>query len=313
MPVQKPWLESLTLDKLQRLAVLIGAPCSGTKTVRIAGIREAIAKAASYEKPSTGLSLLSIDMGIRNLAFTHIKAPAITDLEGSSQYGKPKIEAWQRLSVSNSQELPADMDSGKAGVWGEGDGLGSLSPQLAKARKESFEPIDFATHAYKFIDHMLRKYNPNQILIERQRFRTGGQSAVQEWTIRVGVFEGMLYAVLRALAEERKLHLQVEPMQPARVNKSWLEGSPSIKMIEGKRLSSRDVKQAKIGLVCEMLEETGTKSRFTVSKQLRPLTDGFVSVWKKETKTRKPTSNGIGKLDDLADSLLQGLYKLKID
>lgn len=309
MPAQKSWLEALTLDKLQRLAVLIGAPCSGTKAVRIAGIREAITKAAPCENPSAGLSLLSIDMGIRNLAFTHIKAPAIPGSDKLYQYGRPKIEAWQRLSVSSSHEIPADVESGKAGVWGEGDGLGSLSPQVAKPRKESFEPIDFATHAYTFIDHVLRKYNPNQILIERQRFRTGGQSAVQEWTIRVGVFEGMLYAVLRTLAEERKLQLRVEPMQPARVNKSWLEGSKSIEGIEGKRLSSRDVKQAKIGLVCEMLEERGTKSRFTVSKQLLPLKEDFISAWKKETRTRKPSGNGngIGKLDDLADSLLQGL------
>lgn len=306
MPAPKPWLETLTLNQLQRLAVLIGSPCSGTKAVRITGIREAITQVAQDENQGAGLSLLSIDMGIRNLAFAHISAPAIQGAGGLYQYGKPKIEAWRRLSVSNPREMPTAVQSGEPSVGEEHEKSGSLSAQVAKAGNESFEPIDFATHAYKFIDHMLTEYKPNRILIERQRFRTGGQAAVQEWTIRVGVFEGMLYAVLRALAEERKLHLSVEPMPPGRVNRSWLQDSTSTELVQGKRLSGRDVKQAKIRLVCEMLEERGTKSHFAVGKQLRPLTEDFIAVWK-ETKTRKSTSHRIGKLDDLADSLLQGL------
>ncbi|KEF61782.1 uncharacterized protein A1O9_03352 [Exophiala aquamarina CBS 119918] len=307
MPAPKPWLETLTLSQLQRLAVLIGSACSGTKPVRIAGIREAITQVGQYQKPDVELSLLSIDMGIRNLAFTHIKAPVLLGSEGLYQYGKPKIEAWQRLTVLNPQGMPRAVRSGKSSTGEDGDGSGPPSPQTAKTGKESFEPIDFAMHAYKFIDHMLTKYKPNQILIERQRFRTGGQAAVQEWTIRVGVFEGMLYAVLRTLAEERKLQLQVEPISPGRVNRSWLQDSKSPGVVQGKRSSSRDVKQAKIRLVCEMLEEKGTKSHFTVSKHLRPFTDAFLSAWKKETRAKKFTVNGIGKLDDLADSLLQGL------
>lgn len=324
-PTPKPWLESLTLAKLHRLAVMIGSPSSGTKAVRIAGIREAVDKAASatqaHDKPTAGLSLVSIDMGIRNLAFTHIKAPAVLGPDGSFHYGQPQIEAWQRLSVSSPQGiLPPDEKKKKTGKAGstigqpEEDGLLAPAPALAgkaapklKPKKESFEPIDYAAHAYRFIDHVLTTYKPNQILIERQRFRTGGQASVQEWTIRVGVFEGMLYAVLRALAEERKLQLQVEPMQPARVNGSWLEGPESVKAIPAKKLSTRDVKQAKIALVCQMLQEEGGQSRFTVTKQLRPFADEFVSVWKKETRNKKSAGGGIGKLDDLADSLLQGL------
>lgn len=307
MPAQKSWLEGLTLVKLQRLAVMIGTPSSGTKPVRIAAIRGAIDKAAPLGKTSTGLSLLSIDMGIRNLAFTHIKAPALLSSEGFYQYGQPKIEAWQRLSVSTPEAIPATCKTRKAGSLVQENGCQSESAGSAKAKKESFEPIDFAAHAYRFIDHVLKAYKPDQIVIERQRFRTGGQASVQEWTIRVGVFEGMLYAVLRAIAEERKLHLQVEPMQPARVNGSWLEGSESAKKAQEKKLSSRDVKQAKIALVCKMLEEKGKQARFTVSQQLQPFTEDFTSAWKKEARAKKSASSGIGKLDDLADSLLQGL------
>jgi cruciform cutting endonuclease 1 len=91
------------------------------------------------------------------------------------------------------------------------------------------------------------------------------------------------------------------------VNGSWLEGSDSAKAAQGKRLTSRDVKQAKIALVSKMLEEKGKHSSFTVSKQLQPFTEDFTSVWKKEARANKSASGGIGKLDDLADSLLQGL------
>ncbi|KAK5061321.1 hypothetical protein LTR84_007863 [Exophiala bonariae] len=307
MPAQTSWLESLTLVKLQRLATIIGSPSSGTKAVRIAGIREAIDKAAPLDKTSTGLSLLSIDMGIRNLAFAHIKAPAILGSDGFYQYGQPMIETWQRLSVSTPEGSTTSVQARKAGPPVEENGLRSGPAPGAKAKKESFEPIDFAAHAYRFIDHVLKTHKPNQILIERQRFRTGGQASVQEWTIRVGVFEGMLYAVLRALAGERKLNLHIDPMQPARVNGSWLEGSDSPKTAQGKRLSSRDVKQAKIALVCRMLEGKAKHSSFTVSEQLQPFTEDFTSVWKKEARDKKSANGGIGKLDDLADSLLQGL------
>jgi len=299
----QPWLEGLTLNQLKALAVLMGSPCSGTKKIRIAGIREAIAQATPHEKLDTGLSLLSIDMGIRNLAFTHISAPVVQGSDGAYQYGKPTIEAWRRLSVSDSQKTPTTAKSGKSSIGNEGDE--SRSP--IKAGKESFEPIDFAAHAYNFIDHILTKHKPNRILIERQRFRSSGQAAVQEWTLRVGVFEGMLYAALRSLAEERQLHLSVEPMLPDRVNRSWLKNFTLPEDGKGEKLNNVRMKQAKIRLVCEMLEETGTKSQFAVSKQLQGFTKDFVAIRKKETKTGKSRSNGIGKLDDLSDSLLQGL------
>jgi cruciform cutting endonuclease 1 len=294
MPAGKLWLETLTIAKLHRLAIAIGAPCSGTKSARVDGIRRAVTNVASNDgSGSSNLSLLSIDMGIRNLAFAHITAPLqVTNSARYFQYGTPTLQAWRRLAVSESPDVARAVPVS----------VHLDSAREASATKESFEPVDYATHAYNLINYMLQTYRPDHVLIERQRFRSGGGSAVQEWTIRVGVFEGMLYAALRTLIEERKMHLTVEPMQPSRVNRYWLEDRmpPSTR-----KLAGREVKRAKIELVGDMLREANRN--ICVGKGMQPFVADFVCGCNKVSK-RKPTANaGITKLDDLADSLLQGL------
>lgn len=298
MTVSRPWLQQLTLDKLHRLATALGLPCSGTKSARIEGIR----RATSGVTGSAGdggvilpnLSLLSIDMGIRNLAFAHITATAQTekDSRGGAAYGPPTIQAWHRLAVPHSLK---DIEDRATHIGQDDDSVARKT--TAREGKETFEPIDYSAHAYDLISYMLRTYKPNQVLIERQRFRSGGQSAVQEWTIRVGMFEGMLYAVLRTLIEERKLQLSIEPMQPARVNRYWLDGR--------KKLTGREVKRAKIDLVSKLLDVT--QPGFIIGPGLKPFMDEFMSTWKNGTKSKKAAGSNILKLDDLADSLLQGL------
>ncbi|KIW71725.1 hypothetical protein PV04_03860 [Phialophora macrospora] len=294
MPAGKLWLENLTVAKLHRLAIAIGAPCSGTKAARIEGIRRAVTNVARNGGcGSSDLSLLSIDMGIRNLAFAHITAPLrVTDSAGNFQYGKPRLQAWRRLAVS---ELPDVARAVPISVHLD-------NSREASAAKESFEPVDYATHAYNLINYMLRTYQPDHVLIERQRFRSGGGSAVQEWTIRVGVFEGMLYAALRTLIEERKMHLRVEPMQPSRVNRYWLEDRmhPSTR-----KLAGREVKRAKIELVGDMLQKANP--HICVGKGMHPFVADFVSSCNKVSKKKPTATAGMTKLDDLADSLLQGL------
>ena len=306
MPATKSWLENLTISKLQRLAIAIGAPCSGTKAVRIEGIRRATTNVATDHRPtSRPLSLLSIDMGIRNLAFAHItarmrRAPSSPDY---LQYEKPTLQVWRRLAVSEPIGVPDTVPP----LTATGDMLRSesITAKPSALSKESFEPFDYAKHAYDLVNYMLQTYRPTHVLIERQRFRSGGGSAVQEWTIRVGVFEGMLYSVLRTLTEERKLQLSVEPMQPPRVNRYWLENNLHLPAREPKKLVGREVKKAKIELVGGMLE--GADARVRVDGQLRTFVADFVSTCQKTTKSQRGTIAGMSKLDDLADSLLQGL------
>ncbi|KIW75373.1 hypothetical protein Z517_10114 [Fonsecaea pedrosoi CBS 271.37] len=297
-------MKKLDEGSLHRLATALGTPCSGTKLARI----EAISCAASdsvRDGNSRGsvshLSLLSIDMGIRNLAFAHLTAPVeeeVTQPLRYTQYRKPTLQAWRRIAVAES----LNSTSGHPDSAPE---TSSTVTEVAEVAKESFEPIDYARHAYNLVKYMLRTYKPNHILIERQRFRSGGQSAVQEWTLRVGVFEGMLYSVLRTLAEEHRLQLSMEPMQPPRVNRYWLEGYQGLLGSKEKKLVGRDVKKAKIDLVGNMLRDEN--SIFRVGKSVQQEAAEFVSRVNKHSKDGRAATTNMSKLDDLADSLLQGL------
>ncbi|KAL2428902.1 hypothetical protein ABEF95_004748 [Exophiala dermatitidis] len=434
---QFQWLNKLTLAKLHRIAVSVGSPCSGTKAARVAGIRHAIENSNSVVAVATttttttkdqetragagvgaegtrDLSLLSIDMGIRNLAFAHITAPASAPTETQRDrnlqydyYGTPTLREWRRVEVasaltsgslspsssllelsesdsesgllgdsgssSSSNALPASDATASAAAGSEQptvpDASATTGASAAKPKKkskkskspsssllpaaettltkekESFEPIDYAHHAYHLITSLLQTYKPTHILIERQRFRSGGRAAVPEWTIRVGVFEGMLYAVLRTLVEQGKVDVLVEPVQPAFVNRYWLERTPSDSGMSmsidksqnsesesagtggarsGRGLSGRETKRAKIDLVgriltAEQKDHDHERPVVFVNKDLEGVTAQFLSIWQKDKKVKvkrkSATGKGttttatasISKLDDLADSLLQGL------
>jgi cruciform cutting endonuclease 1 len=303
----KPWLNGLTIEKLHRLAVSLGVPCSGTKASRIEGIRRAASGVKLGQKEP--LSLLSIDMGIRNLAFAHLTAAAHAD-DDASLYGSPTLQTWRRINISQSS-TPSVGDSVRNGPdLAKPDQIAAASSELLPApaaAKESFEPIDYAVHAYTLIKDMLQKHEPTHILIERQRFRSGGRAAVPEWTIRVGVFEGMLYAVLRTLVQERQVELTVEPMQPTRVNRYWLESPETSTLTPTKRPTGREVKKEKIDLVGRILREEPKGTRMSLNPALRPFADDFVSIWKNQTKKSRGVSESRSKLDDLSDALLQGL------
>ncbi|EXJ86369.1 hypothetical protein A1O3_03320 [Capronia epimyces CBS 606.96] len=307
MSLARPWLTGLTLAQLHRIAVSIGSPCSGTKAARVAGIQQALSGA---EKPTNNnLSLLSIDMGIRNLAFAHISAPKASS--SCLRYGLPTLQQWRQVAVSQIPQGKDLVSSPALAATFEMGPASTVTSKLLRQTKESFEPVDYAHHAYNLITHLLQTYKPTHILIERQRFRSGGRAAVPEWTIRVGVFEGMLYAVLRTLIEDGRVQVQVEPAQPTFVNRHWLESresaSDALKEKSAVRRSGREVKRAKIDLVGQMLLGETEHPTVLINGILRPFTSEFVSIWHKDRKKSVLATNGISKLDDLADCLLQGL------
>ncbi|EXJ80177.1 hypothetical protein A1O1_08319 [Capronia coronata CBS 617.96] len=303
------WLAGLSLARLHRIAVSIGSPCSGTKAERVAGIQHALSGVETSRREN--LSLLSIDMGIRNLAFAHISAPRHVDKR--LLYGLPTLRQWRQVAVSQASEVEAIDSHLMAPGESKLEGASPVTHIRSRLGKESFEPIDYALHAYNLVTNLLRTYKPSHVLIERQRFRSGGRAAVPEWTIRVGVFEGMLYAVLRTLVEEGKVQVQVEPMQPTFVNRYWLESREAAKSAPVKtpavRRSGRDVKRAKIDRVGQMLVDDEKPPAIRLDEDLRPFTSEFVSIWQKDRKRNvlATNMNGISKLDDLADCLLQGL------
>lgn len=381
------WLSSLKARQLQRVAFEAGVLSSGTKpilidrltqTLRSSGLNTSIkddGQRVHGSRRKGPLSILSIDMGIRNLAFAHLLVPPDGDngLEkrgSSSLFGTPELNAWDRLAISS---FPSSMDGDTsedrlASISALGDmsksftkgkpQLKSKSPSIDEPTvKESFAPNLYASHAYTLITSLVDAYKPTHILIEKQRFRSSGGSAVQEWTIRVGVFEGMLYAVLHTLQQERKegglKPISVQGIDPQRVVRFWLEKDENLvpatataarvhkrasrrakKGGDGdkitpttkKRVSSKEGKKAKIDLVGKWISgcrdvasiaEVGVRDRIGVESgrlrlggdcQVNEVADAYLRKWKGEMRKKSASDKGdIGKLDDLADCLLQGI------
>ncbi|EAS33047.3 uncharacterized protein CIMG_04071 [Coccidioides immitis RS] len=392
------WLGSLKATQLQRIAFLTGVSSSGTKLALIERITKALSSPAHALLNTTGrvqndrrdvhdgrLSILSIDMGIRNLAYAHLLAYPERNKEKdgrSLSLHSPILDAWNRLVISefpNHSTSKIDMLAPLALLGGkhrnseaECKHRGSSEVEseveevdtISTAEKESFAPDIYASHAYTLITSLIDAFRPTHVLIERQRFRTGGGSAVQEWTIRVGVFEGMLYAVLHTLKRESKnadLNIMVQGVEPQRVARYWIETDPEMeaKVKEKKKKpTSKEGKKAKVDLVGRWISsptddgsEKLAKVGIEANSQANGMAEAFLRKWRKGRKGPevvgasedalisstglKPTksvkrkrkgdasntnpttaTNGqdqvdIGKLDDLADCLLQGVAWLE--
>lgn len=300
------WLTKLNTRQLHRLAAYIGAPCSGTKPTRIGGIAHAINDAlqlgasqtrswAGDEAKNKHMSIVSIDMGVRNLAYCHLS----TSLPNIDMASEPVIiDAWTRMSI----EQPYANETGEmqhVSHRGPTSALPSTTPE-----KESYDPSLYAMRAHSFVERIIGFHQPTHILIERQRFRSGGSAAVQEWTIRVGVFEAMLYAALHALKAEKHYDYHVIPMLPKQANRYWLESAGEKRDEEPvSRKTASAAKLEKIECVRRLLTNKENTANLDFSAQAAATKMAFLSL-----RVRQKTGAGAKpKLDDLSDSFLQGL------
>ncbi|KAL9099624.1 MAG: hypothetical protein Q9163_004899 [Psora crenata] len=301
------WLTTLKSAQLKSLSAAIGINSSGTKPTLITQLRNHLRKAAfaasngargkdgSTSEEEDGQNVISIDMGIRNLAYCRFHIPKV--VTRTIQPVKPSILEWNRVNVS----LPTAFSTAN----------GSDKPQPPDKAEESFDPPTYAAHAYTLLQSLLRSSphtaKPTHILIERQRYRSMSGSGVQEWTLRVNMFEAMLYAVLETLRREGKWEGNVVGINPGRVQRFWLgEGglaseSPPKRITKVKR-SVRN-KMLKIQLVGKWLE---AMDMFDLDGEAKTMGERYV----KKTEEREGQGK-LGKLDDLADCLLQGMAWLR--
>ena len=165
-------------------------------------------------------------MGIKNLAFC--------DAEVSySAFGtslKRNLDAdmhvlrWKKLDLvgstySNSADPPLEDSLEAADPVADGSNL--------------FSPSVLSRTAYQLIVKEVLSVDPDIILIEKQRWRSGGGSAVQQWTVRVNTLEAMFWAILEALKQSwrcrdhkeksaREHGYHVHAVDPKRVGQYWL-------------------------------------------------------------------------------------------
>jgi cruciform cutting endonuclease 1 len=323
------------------------------------------------------LRILSIDMGIRNLAFAVLNVRGLNDgLRFGSRLGlltekleKPSrgrrmakaaqgldgegggdsegdgddagavqvsLEAWRRVSLPLDRGLSVEefsryLDSPYSAFPSTlaltslpkpeiessdiNEAASSTTSPTGKGGKGDKTPFSlpiYATHAHSIVSALLARYKPTHVLIERQRFRSGGASAVQEWSLRVGVFEGMLWATLHSLrmnqnqvqnqSEQHRVAPRVISIDPARVGRFWAPptsspsgcgvrfpaaaGSDKGKMKKNTS-DSHQGKKLKMDLVGSWLERDIFLTGHGPTVQL--WIDAYMSKWKKTPKPRQRT------------------------
>ncbi|CBX91837.1 hypothetical protein LEMA_P045430.1 [Plenodomus lingam JN3] len=213
-----PKTPSITAKALQTLLTCIGSASSGTKSVLhsrllrdlpVSRFRNIHAKGDTQQTANSNskLRIVSIDMGIKNLAFCE----ALVSYPGSMQEKRAKgvkkewdatmeIVRWEKVDlVANTQDprqaFPIVTSKGKAG-------RSKISSEEEDEEVDPYSLPVLSETAYRLIKRTILSSAPDVILIERQRWRSGGGSAVQQWTVRVNTLEGMLWAVLATLKGE---------------------------------------------------------------------------------------------------------------
>lgn len=198
---------------------------------------------------SPGIRVLSIDMGLRNMAYALVSLEPCQPLSLNYKVSKTEKNNKSNKSEGRKTATPAAQTLAYTQVTGQegrkqltkgeqqenrprvclhewdtislideyftntgstttitSTGVGSsLSPEAIAqtlgngATGDPFAPPHMAKAALALVTRRFLPLQPTHVLIERQRFRSAGQSAVQEWTVRVNMLEAMLYAVFTTL------------------------------------------------------------------------------------------------------------------
>jgi cruciform cutting endonuclease 1 len=188
---------------------------------------------------------------------------------------------------------------------------------------------------------------PTHVLIERQRFRTGGAAAIFEWTLRVNTLEAMLHAVFASLNGRRQGGVgwegKVESVLPRGVvgflfpggaadaadvvaergGEDWKEG---LKGEKGKKKKGKAgkayqmLKREKVDVLGRLLRDEGMV--IPQEGQAGEMVRLFLGEWEKKgvrkgRRTKKGEDEGekmeeaLTKMDDLSDAVLQGMAWLQ--
>ncbi|KAI0852041.1 Ydc2-catalyt-domain-containing protein [Daldinia vernicosa] len=305
---------------LRQLASLCGEKTSGRKSDLVDRL-VALSHAARPAKPPNKANkdsrlILSMDMGIRNLGYSLIApaapskvlSPAALTADDLRRPPRVHLHAWQRREL--------------------------LEPSLDGLEDpERYSPASLAIATDRLVRQDLLPLQPTHVLIERQRWRSGGAAAVQEWTLRVNTLEAMLHASLRTLRELGHWNGEVVSVLPDRVTRFWpppptvseetpkTRRSRSAKAVDGETRkaakSPQNSKKYKIGVLTGWLAMKG-KSEIILPAN-HDAEDAVRWFRSKLTRSRKKSSDaedsirdaGPRKLDDLTDCFLQGAAWLK--
>lgn len=328
-------LSSLLGKDLSRIAAHTGLRSSGTKTHLASRLPQDLGRQLFGNGKQR---ILSVDMGLRNLAFClvevdldHFTVPggsSAARMAGTSDMGKSK----RKTGIDSSGFVETLFSENNARVnileavrlckWEHTDLV-----QGTIEADELYDPPTLAPVVYNLVKHKLLPLNPDHVIIERQRHRSGGQAAILEWTFRVNMLESMLWSSLETLRLDtqtsRDKSLQTHAVLPARVNTLLLNDGDR-KTSEAKVLKTAMAEGwLRSGtLICETEQAEQMKAEFLIAykkgskavsrKQVKAaskagiLTDKIAQVHEAEQEYKQPLLQA-KKLDDLADCLLQAI------
>lgn len=303
----------LTLTQLEKLAFHCGISKTGTKSI----VRQRLADTLAAYQPLPGSTrILSIDLGIRNLAYS-LLVPASSKGKGtkngrderqpgSGVVTRPAVHVWQR------QNLLPNTASRKGVIKNEED----IGPS---GLAEDFTPASLSRIATNLVRDQLLPLKPTHVLIERQRFRSGGGPSVLEWTVRVNTLEAMLYAVFATLRSMKQWDGEIIPVEPRRVGPYLLTRAGMIQHADMSKKTKAENKKLKIDLLAGWLQREDEIEM--ANAQVRAMAEAYMHRLTKTSRNKKLAdtprgtelegSTKLPKLDDLADSLLQGVAFLE--
>ncbi|KAK5010838.1 hypothetical protein LTR28_007433 [Elasticomyces elasticus] len=323
------WLPSLRPWQLRYTALLAGLSTSGRKDLVVDRLQEELFQ---RRLPLVGGKVLSIDMGVRNLAFCVLDVKHLNlsqeawDANGKSKTRLHLID-WKRLNlftdkahvnnpVQKTRGQKAPTDTEPSNVEEEDDGDNVKGPS-----NEVYSPASMAKVAYLLATQLLT-YEPTTILIERQRFRSGGAAAIQEWTVRVNMLESMLWAIFETLhhtgnGEGRATHVvfEVHAVSPKRVGSFWFAGkhgtalrAPAWALTETDHrgagflpVKGSGDKKDKIAIAESWLDGESDIC-FTYSTAAEATKAAFLEARRKGTKGKGRAKNEVGKVGEVEAS-----------
>ncbi|KAB5582479.1 mitochondrial resolvase Ydc2 [Coniochaeta sp. 2T2.1] len=288
-------LSNLKLNQLQDLARTLGISQTAPKQALTSRLLDTL----THTNPLPPASrILSIDLGIRNLAYALLTPPL-------SLGSNPTVHAWNRVD------------------------LRTLSSGDHEGKYKDFTPPHLSTLALELVSKHLLPLQPSHVLIEKQRFRSGGGSAVLEWTVRVNSLESMLYAIFATLKRLGGFDGVVIPIDPRYVGPFLLgDEGEGVEKVENAGLKvlkkgSKENKRLKIDLVGGWMRD-GKGVEFEGEGEV--MRRAFLRRWLPRERKKKKMGKGdkdgervgeveeeemIPKLDDVADCLLQGVAWLR--
>lgn len=350
MPVTFP--PKISSAQLKSLARLCGKSRSGTK----AAIQERIVNDLQDFKPlAAGTRVLSIDLGIRNLAYSLLEVPGIDESSESSttKRGRKKkqealspttpplsiLHAWERLAlIPKAPKVAKSKKKSKAYPVADSTADGPASQSKRKSKKaaestvdekaaaeavvaaavaeatkdpsttpvlfEDFSPARLSLLAVHLITDRLLPLRPDVVIMEQQRFRSNGGSAVFEWTLRVNSLECMLYAVFATMRSLGKWpDGRLEGVVARNVQEFMIAQEGTGAMEE---MDTGDNKKLKKDIVGRMLQRRDGVRIAEDAVLAEKIAKEYLEKWERHGKRGK-TGLDVKKMDDLADCLLQGL------